>query len=243
MTGQLHHTTNVHSQEKFEQQYISLRQKEGRVYSDGEVLQLPFLPKNNPLKKEWAIRRFSSKKLITYLTKKKKPLSILEVGCGNGWLSAKLASIKNATGTGLDINELELAQAKRIFSKLNLSFIHGDIRNDIDEESYDIIVFAASFQYFLSVQEILNSCLSHLKKGGEIHITDTQFYTKEEAFKAKKRSLNYFNEAGFPSMSNYYFHHELDELARYNYAVLYAPNQLVNKLFKRSPFPWICIKK
>jgi protein-L-isoaspartate O-methyltransferase len=42
---------------------------------------------------EWQIRKASSNRLVKYLAKKQKILEILEVGCGNGWLSAKLSVI------------------------------------------------------------------------------------------------------------------------------------------------------
>ena len=75
----------------FESLYIQLREKEGRIYPDEEVAQLPVTSSTHPHYKEWLIRKESSQKLVSWLKKKKKPLDMLEIGCGNGWLSHKLS--------------------------------------------------------------------------------------------------------------------------------------------------------
>ncbi|MBD0365847.1 MAG: class I SAM-dependent methyltransferase [Flavisolibacter sp.] len=226
---------------KFEQQYISLRQKEGRLYTDEEVKRLPVVHHKHPLKKEWVARKKSCDRLIHYLLQKRKPLNILEIGCGNGWLCHQLSKIPDTSITGIDINELELNQAKRVFPAL--SFLYGDLREGITTGKFDVIVFAASFQYFDSVDEILQCCFEHLKENGEIHIIDTHFYSREASVQARIRSCEYFASKGIPEMSKYYFHHALSELDGFNYTVLYDPKKLFNKLFGRNPFRWICIRK
>src|SRR5687767_5432876 len=75
----------------FEKTYIGLRQKEGRMYSDEELLQLPVVPKEHPHYREWQIRRRSCNRLIHHLEKKRSLLKILEIGCGNGWMAHQLA--------------------------------------------------------------------------------------------------------------------------------------------------------
>ena len=243
MTSSDYHIAGKEQQKSFEQQYISLRRKEGRIYTDDELLQLPHVADTHPLRKEWKVRQFSSENLIRYLEQKRRKLDMLEIGCGNGWLSAKLASLPGATVTGLDINDTELAQAKRVFKKPNLFFVSGNIRENCLDKQFDIIVFAASFQYFESIPEIVDCCLHYLSTGGEIHIIDTMFYAKAEADKAAERSFRYFTSAGFPSMQEFYFHHNMDGFLKYNYQLLFNPNSWRNRIFKQNPFPWICIKK
>src|SRR4051794_33766657 len=110
----------IQKQKAFEADYLSLRKKEGRLYTDEEVARLPHVVKNASLKKEWAIRSASCQRLIKYLAGKKTKLSILEIGCGNGWLSNQLAAVTKTQVLGLDVNQTELAQAQRVFSKPNL---------------------------------------------------------------------------------------------------------------------------
>src|SRR5437763_3854777 len=68
----------------FEKSYIDLRKRENRVYSDQVVQHLPEFDGSDALKKEWAIRKITLKKLLTYFDKRKCKLLILELGCGNG---------------------------------------------------------------------------------------------------------------------------------------------------------------
>src|SRR5690242_8201089 len=118
---------NLHATD-FEKSYIALRQKERRVYSDRELLQLPDIDESHPHYQEWMARKESSSRLMRYLSRHDGLKKILEIGCGNGWLSAQLAALKNKEVTGMDINVTELAQAERVFGKMeNLRFIHNDI--------------------------------------------------------------------------------------------------------------------
>lgn len=230
----------------FEEMYISLRVKENRVYSDKQLLNLPNVDPGHAYYKEWLIRKRSCRQLQRYLTSKKRNLKILEIGCGNGWFAAQLLKVRGSKVTGIDINESELAQAERVFGgKPGISFISGDIRSGmLKEANVDIIVFAASVQYFPSLKEIVKTSLDHLAEGGEIHILDTPFYLPGDLEAARQRTVTYYASMGFPGMADHYFHHGIDELKPFRYEVLYNASSLLNKLVWRSnPFPWICVKR
>src|ERR1700739_235600 len=98
----------------FAENYIRLRKKEERIYTDAEVSKLPDISASHIHYKEWLIRKQSCNKLFKYLKKKSKKQNILEIGCGNGWLSAKLASVTSGDVTGIDINTEEIEQASRV---------------------------------------------------------------------------------------------------------------------------------
>jgi ubiquinone/menaquinone biosynthesis C-methylase UbiE len=229
----------------FTEQYISLRQKEGRIYSDEELRLLPIISKSNPLEKEWKIRERSSSHLTEYLSVKKTRLDLLEIGCGNGWLSNRLAEVKEIKVVGMDINGPELEQAKKVFAKPNLQFKYGRLGDaDFGDQMFDIILFASSIQYFPSLPNIIRNCMSFLTVNGEIHIIDSHFYSKNEKVKARARSQEYFQSLGQPVMQQYYFHHELDDLGPFQYKILNKFQLKVEKLVgKGKTFPWICIKK
>jgi ubiquinone/menaquinone biosynthesis C-methylase UbiE len=235
----------------FEKLYIQLRKKEGRVYTDEEVATLPEIAETHPHYSEWQIRKQSCQKLISYLQKKQstasneQTLKILEVGCGNGWLSHHLAAIPGSKVIGTDINFTELRQAAKVFHNIpNLHFIYSHIESGVFEETqFDVIVFAASIQYFSSLTEIIRNSLRLLKPDGEIHIIDSHFYSLSELSAAKQRSILYYQAAGFPEMANWYFHHCLDDLEQYNYSILYDPGSLFNRFLRnKNPFPWILIQ-
>jgi ubiquinone/menaquinone biosynthesis C-methylase UbiE len=226
--------------------YISLRKKENRLYADEQVRNLPDIAADHPHHREWIARKRSSNRLIKHIRAMKRPLNILEIGCGNGWLAHRLATIPGANVTGFDINLEELEQAARVFCGLpNLRFAHGDsffIRPS--EKLYDMVVFAASIQYFPDIDIIIKDVLNHLQPHGSIHIIDSHFYKPADVAAAKQRTAMHFESLGFPSMSYHYFHHSLEALEPFNYRVLYNPNAPWNRLRRTNdPFPWICIRK
>ena len=228
---------------EFEAAYIRLRQSENRLFSDVEVLQLPYVPKQHLHFKEWKIRKQSANKLFKYLKSLDGPLTILEVGCGNGWLSAYLANMPLTKITGVDVNLQELNQAKKLFAnKENLQFVEGSVENLAPEKKYDIILFAASIQYFSNLQNIINQSLQHLNNSGEIHIIDTLFYHSDEIVQAKKRSSDYFNNIGHYEMIDFYYHHKLEDLLLFNTSILKDPTSIFNHLWLKDPFYWIRIK-
>jgi ubiquinone/menaquinone biosynthesis C-methylase UbiE len=229
----------------FANKYISLRKKEGRLYSDAEVLNLPSISSLHAHYKEWLIRKRSCIKILQYIKQKKPTQNILEVGCGNGWLAAQLATATNGEVIGLDINDTELKQAGKLFGNIqNLSFINADLNTEILlDKKFDMIIFAASIQYFESAKKILNIALEHLTLQGEIHILDTKFYPLHEAILAQQRTKQYFGSIGFPEMTDRYFHHTLDELSEFQYKILYNPSSWLNKIaLNKPPFYWIAIK-
>lgn len=233
------------NEERFETYYNPIRQIEKRIYTDKELALLPKTLPGNIHRPEWMIRDESSSRLIRYLSKQKQPLTILEAGCGNGWLSNRLSFIPHSEVTGLDINFCELQQAAKVFKgRPNLKFLYGNVCADVLKGSkFDRIVFAASLQYFASCREVINLSLKHLKENGEIHLLDTHFYKKREIDAARQRSIDYFSSSGFPFMSEFYFHHSLEELKTFRYQILYNPGNKLNRLFdRRSPFYWIRIK-
>lgn len=228
----------------FEQEYIAVRQKENRIYTDEQVKWLPEIEETHPHYKEWQMRMNSCFKLVQYLSNKKTELNILEVGCGNGWLCSQLAKIPGSNVAGIDINKTELDQAKRIFDSIeNLEFFYCGLNdNNIRNEKFDVIVFAASIQYFPSLDEILSVAFELLNPNGEIHILDSHFYRSSELDSARNRTNEYFQSIHFPGMAKHYFHHGIEGLRAYNHKLFYIPDLFMNRFLKnKNPFPWVCI--
>jgi ubiquinone/menaquinone biosynthesis C-methylase UbiE len=232
--------------EAFEKLYMQLRKKEQRLYTDQEVRNLPQIDATHTYFKEWLMRKRSCDWLIKYLKQKNRPLAILEVGCGNGWLSAQLAKNTSGQVIGMDINKEELIQAARVFGDItNLKFVSGDIRSaQLDHNSFDIIVFAASLQYFSSIIGILQPAFQCLRAGGEVHILDTIFYKKDNVDAARQRTKDYYTAIGFPAATDYYYHHCIEDLANFSARILFDPFSWIQKFRKNKyPFFWVCIGK
>jgi len=232
-------------QEPFTDLYVALRQKEGRIYSDEEVRLLPQVFADHPCYKEWNIRSRGAGNLLRHIAKNGHICNILDIGCGNGWLSAKLAKVARGKVTGVDINTTELNQARKVFGEIpNLRFVNGDIRSGIlSDQRYDLLVFAASVQYFPSLDEILKVAVCHLTLQGEIHLLDSHLYRRSELAAARLRSKAYFTQLGFQEMEKHYFHHCLDDLHPFSHTILHNPHSPVSKFsLHRNPFHWVLIK-
>lgn len=225
----------------FEQQYLKVREKEKRVLSLEEIRKLPFVPPSSPDQQLWKIRRKSLDRFFSFLSKKHN-LSILDIGCGNGFFTNTMRS-KGHRVIGVDVNITELRQAASAFPSSGVHWYYADILTDnLPEAKFDLITFCCSFQYFGDAAELLKRCHELLLPGGEIHIIDSPFYNGKTQSLARKNSEKYYQEMGVGSMSKYYFHHTLEVFKNYNYEVLYQPNKLLNKFFKDSPFLWIVVK-
>lgn len=245
----IHFLSKTDNLDHFEKDYLKVREKEGRIFSDEFVKMLPYLPQSNPLYHEWLHREATQEKFCNYLSSLKKFPVILDLGCGNGWFSMKMKfSLPDAKIIALEVNLLELKQAARVFNQEQIRFIYGDIFHDIfTPGSFDIIVLNSSMQYFAESKKLLTRLLELLKKDGEIHILDSPLYTSEKDQQvARNRTISYFTDVGVNEMAKHYHHHTFDSLQDFNYKVLYNPKNASNKLLqffgrKISLFPWVRI--
>ena len=229
--------------------YLRVREKEGRLYSDEVVARLPLVTDGHPLANEWRARSASASRLTRYLSRRPKPLTILELGCGNGWLSNFMSKSGHRV-VGVDKNLYELKQAARVFSSnSNLSFLAADIFSaPFAPETFDVILLASAIQYFRNLPELLTTVLRYLKPQGEIHIMDSPLYADAEITDAVHRSQQYYSSLGFPEMAGQYFHHRESDVRIFDPQWLYRPRPRLPrwKRFLRSfdsPFPWIVIEK
>lgn len=251
-------------QEK-ERLYHKTRRLEGRILPDEEVKMLPKCAESSPYVQEWHWRKRTCQRFLDYVKGYFKRIGpkpgtakfkILDLGCGNGWMSNHLAEQTEALVWAVDLNQEELEQAARLFARKNLHFAYADvdvlpqIPNLYPElsfpETFDLIVLAASVQYFPDLSELLATLRKLLSPHGEIHFLDSHFYPgSAESIAAKHRTLAYYQQLGVPEMARYYHHHiwkELKELGAKN-----LHNTLKTKLLQGikylAPFPWVRLKR
>lgn len=235
--------------DEFESLYLKVRKKEGRIYSDTEVDDLPFIPDSNPYKNEWRLREKSFLRFKDYIKSKNGILNILDLGCGNGWLSVNLAKDFNHNFVCVDINLTELKQGKRVCESEKIKFIYADIFNtDFPRDFFNLVILNASIQYFPDLKKLFERLFELLTTNGEIHIIDSPFYSVEEIQYAEKRTRDYYSSISFPEMTQHYHHHSIKKLLGFNSKIIYNPSSIKNKIgllffIKDSPFPWIVIKK
>ncbi len=235
----------------FEKDYLEIREKENRIYNDAVVQTLPTISPAHPLANEWKARKASLKKLIEII-RVKNHRTILELGCGNGWLSHNLATLLKAEICGIDINETELLQAAKLFSQFkNLSFLYADVFSmNLQEEMFDAIILGSSIQYFDSIEILLTRLSELLSPRGSIYIIDSSFYNNaKEAELAKERSFTHFTNLGVPSLISRYHHHTFASLSGFKPSILFDPKTLLNRVKRKllkvnlPLFPIITISK
>jgi SAM-dependent methyltransferase len=249
LSGGVYYLSKRDSSEEFEELYLKLRTAEGRIYDDEMVRVLPKVSKHHRHYTEWKIRNGSSAKLIKYLLGLKRNLNILELGCGNGWLSNMLSEISGSSVIGIDINEHELKQAARVFGKReNLVFVYADIFNsDLKDIGFDIIILAGVMMYFEDAVKLIQVLKGLLYDNGEIHLIDNALYDENTIIDAKKNTLKHYDELGLPEMSRIINHHLISEFDKFNPVVLHNPKTTANKIKRKipgsfeSPFVWMKI--
>ncbi len=229
--------------------YLRVREAEGRLYSDEIVSRLPEFPSGHPLKQEWLARSDSSQRLLRYLLDLGRPLEVLELGCGNGWLSHRVAGLPGSRVLGLDRAGPELSQAARLFAGPSSAFVVADLTDaPFLPRSFDVILIASAIQYFPDLPALIRLLLGLLKRQGEIHVLDSPLYSAQGLPAARRRSAIYYSELGFPEMAGAYFHHLASALDEFNADYLWRPQGFVAALDRRlgrvtSPFPWIRIRQ
>lgn len=235
----------------FEQQYLEIRRKEGRLYTDAQVRSLPMPSGKLGTTLEWRVRALSSALLVQHLQARAGEGAILELGCGNGWLSQLLAQSLQRDVCGIDVNRTELTQAARVFGHdQRLSFIAADIQTlALPREFFDVIVLPACIQYFADPAALVIRLLAQLRDGGELHILDSPLYADpQRASESAARSLRYFSELGVPALAEHYHQHTYATFDRFAVQLLFDPRRPSARLrrmfkLKQLHFPWLCLRK
>ena len=247
--GTVHYLSDPAGRQAFEPAYIAVRKAEQRVYDDAQVRRLPQVDAGHPHAREWALRRGSLARLLADLQRGGAVHTILDLGCGNGWMTHRLGALPGSRVLGLDLNVYELEQAARVFAdRPQLAFAYGDIFEDIlPPASFTRIILASCIQYFPDLPALIERLLPLLAVDGQIHILDSPFYTPQTIEAARQRTRDYYAGLGFPEMAGFYFHHQQNELARFRLQVCYDPASWGQKLSRRlggktsSPFVWLKI--
>src|SRR5512133_1402896 len=173
--------------------YLRVREREGRLYSDEIVRRLPDVPPGLPLHREWRARAASLESLSRYLLHLGQPLRLLEVGCGNGWLSHQLSTLPGVQVWGLDRRGIELTQAARLFNRESAGFLAADVfRAPFAPRAFDVILLPSVIQYFADLPRLIRTLLADLRDGGELHILDSPVYDAADVQQARERTKTYY---------------------------------------------------
>ncbi len=226
--------------------YLKVRAQEQWIYPDGLLPLLPQVPAQHPHAHLWTWRRRGLVRLVRYLSHhfSETPFKVLDVGCGNGWMSHYLAkNLPQAHILGVDVNLTELEQAVRVFQRPNLQYAFADLDAQVlPEQQFDLVLFAGAFQYFRAPEKVLSAARRVLKPGGLVHIIDTNFYKNETAqAKAQAGTLSYYTQLNVPEMAAFY-HHFLKKDIPGTDRLDTLEGRFLQKIGYLSPFPWMEIR-
>jgi SAM-dependent methyltransferase len=188
--------------------YAQHRAEEGRAFLGDELRSLPYL-ETGPLARQWAVRARSYEVFVNRVVKPladRRPLDVLDLGAGNGWLCRRLAGMGHRA-VALDVRDDEvdglgaakcfLDDAPGEFACLKASFDGLPFADRL----FDLTLFNASLHYATDLCRVLVEAARVTRKDGAIAILDSPFYGRERdgqlmvAEKRKQGAARFGNRA------------------------------------------------
>ena len=130
-----------------------------------------FLSDNGVFSKKYI--DYGSKLLLeTYLSVENRPLKVLDVGCGYGFIGTVISVVNNSYVDMIDINKRALHLAKRNTKKLknfNGNIFESDAYSEV-KDKYDVIITNPPIRVGKAkVLEILLGAFDHLNEDGTLY--------------------------------------------------------------------------
>lgn len=132
--------------------------------------------------------------------------NILEIGCGTGYLSSTLIELfPFAHITAVDIAPGMINEIKSKFKNNSVDFICGDIEEMELNQTFDIIISNATFQWFNDMPLTMKKLYSALNQDGIFCFSTfgkTTFYELNECFEKTRQAMS-IQEPIYPGQSFY----------------------------------------
>jgi SAM-dependent methyltransferase len=172
---------------RFQRDYMKLRDREGRG-SGGveELLALPYL-NHGTMKRQWQVHARSyemfSRRVVApaALRAVGRPLDILDLGAGNGWLSHRLqqqghdciaTDLRIDTVDGLGAGAAYEPFEDQMFRRVAVTFDSLPF----PDRRFDLAIFASSLHYASDLQATFDEVSRVLRSGGRLAVLDSPFY-------------------------------------------------------------------
>ena len=115
--------------------------------------------------------------LITKVWKIDKPVSVLDCGCGFGFLGLLIMPFlpEGSTYTGIDMTENLIETGQKLFqvNKVQGKFIHADVYDYDVKDSFDIVICQAVLRHLDSPESFLRKMIEFAKPGAYIICIDS----------------------------------------------------------------------
>jgi SAM-dependent methyltransferase len=171
--------------EAFRRDYGAHRAAEGRGHQGGELLQLPYL-RSGPLARQWRVRARTFDAFLRRVVRPMalsagRPLRILDLGAGNGWLSHRLAR-QGHSCAAIDIRDDAvdgLGAAAPLLREVPFDCLIASFDDlPLPADSADLAVFNASLHYATDLAAVLAEAARVVRPGGTVSILDSPFYSR-----------------------------------------------------------------
>lgn len=172
--------------DRFRTDYAAHRAAEGRGLEDAELLELPWL-RSGPLARQWGVRARSFEVFHAHVAGPMaraagRPLRVLDLGAGNGWLSYRLA-LRGHDCTAVDIRDdrvdgLGAAETFRARAPFDCVIASFDALPVADRFA-DLTIFNAALHYATDLRRTLTEAARATRRGGTLVILDSPFYAKD----------------------------------------------------------------
>jgi SAM-dependent methyltransferase len=203
--------------ETFIREYEFVRAAEGRGSSDpAYYLALPYQDLSGRLAGQWKIRARTFDAIECNIVnplagRLLRPLRILDLGAGNGWLSYRLALTGHAPiAVDLLTNSSDGLGAAANYAP-HLPAMFPRVQAALDQlpfasDTFDLAIFNASFHYSQDYRRTLAETIRCLRPRGSVVVADTPWYAREQSGEAmveekhaRFRELYGFDSASIPS--------------------------------------------
>jgi SAM-dependent methyltransferase len=174
----------------FAEEYRDRREEQGwRSLTAEEMVALPTIPPEGWDKIYWPVRHKSFQVLMRwfkqYIEGRTRPLRVVDMGAGVGWLAGRLAMEANELVelVALDLSSDDafgLGAAGRLRQELDLplTLVQGDIEGPpFQRKSVDLLIYNASLHYAGDVAACLAVSADLLRPGGAVVIMDSPIST------------------------------------------------------------------
>jgi ubiquinone/menaquinone biosynthesis C-methylase UbiE len=177
--------------QRFLADYLRIRRAEGRGSEDPEYyLALPYRDLSGRLQDQWAMRgktyRYFEQRLLPRMEREAgRPLDLLDLGAGTGWMSYRLA-LRGHCPVAVDILSDArdgLASARHYFDHLPRPFLRVEAEFDqlpLPSARFDAILYNASLHYSANYRQTLTEAKRCLRPGGRIVVLDSPVYACAE---------------------------------------------------------------
>ena len=133
--------------------------------------------------------------IFTY--QKTKVNSIIEFGCGTGWLCNTIARYyKKKDITAIDFTSKALLVAKQVSSKLNINinYKEADIFDYSDKRKYDLVVSTGVLHHTKDCRKALDHISKFVDSGGHIYIGLYHLYSRTPMLNFLQSKCRWYGE-------------------------------------------------